>query len=116
ADLLGEELLRATNPIVATYARADAVDVRVSAVGADAGEGDGPGERFAPALVEEAAKHVLAIIGEYVWAEGDTSWARAIGEALEGRGWSLACVEVGTGGSLATLLGDRPWLVFSESL
>ena len=32
ADRLGEELLRAQNPIVATYARADAVDVRVSAV------------------------------------------------------------------------------------
>jgi nicotinamide-nucleotide amidase len=110
ADLLGEELLRATNPIVATYARADAVDVRVSAVG------DGIGAGSAAALVEAAANHVLAIIGPYVWAEGDTSWAGAIGDALEAHDWSLACVEVGTGGSLATLLGDRPWLVFSESL
>ena len=33
ADLLGEPLLRATNPIVATYARAEAVDVRISARG-----------------------------------------------------------------------------------
>ena len=110
ADLLGEELLRATNPIVATYARADAVDVRVSAVG------DGVGAGSAAALVEAAAKHVLTIIGPYVWAEGDTTWAGAIDEALGARGWSLACVEVGTGGSLATLLGDRPWLVFCESL
>ena len=31
AELLGESLLRATNPIVATYARVEAVDVRVSA-------------------------------------------------------------------------------------
>src|SRR5258706_2686649 len=31
ADLLGEEMLRATDPIVATYARSDAVDVRISA-------------------------------------------------------------------------------------
>jgi nicotinamide-nucleotide amidase len=112
ADLLGVDLLRATNPIVATYARADAVDVRVSAVG----DGDGVGARSAAALVEASAKHVLAIIGPYVWAEGDTSWAGAIGEALEVRGWSLASVEVGTGGSVATLLGDQPWLVFSESL
>ena len=109
ADLLGEELLRETNPIVATYARADAVDVRVSATG-----GDGP--RSAAALADEAARHVLGIIGPYVWAEGDTTWAEAIGEALEARGWTLACVEVGTGGSLAALLGDRPWLVFTESL
>ena len=33
AELLGEPLLRATNPIVATYARVEAVDVRISAVG-----------------------------------------------------------------------------------
>ena len=31
AALLGERLLRAENPVVATYARADAVDVRISA-------------------------------------------------------------------------------------
>lgn len=112
ADMLGEELLRATNPIVATYARADAVDVRVSAVGGDAGEG----REEARALVDEAAEHVLGIIGPYVWAEGETTWPQAIGAALDARGWTLASLEVGTGGSLGTLLGDRPWLVLSESL
>ena len=112
ADLLGEDLLRSTNPIVATYARADAVDVRVSAVGGDAGRG-GPS---AEDLVDAAARHVLGLIGPYVWAEGETTWPEAIGAELEVRGWTLACVEVGTGGSLATLLGDRPWLAFTESL
>ena len=33
AEILGEELLRGKNPEVATYARAEAVDVRISAVG-----------------------------------------------------------------------------------
>jgi nicotinamide-nucleotide amidase len=112
ADLLGEELLRATNPIVATYARADAVDVRVSAVGDEAGGGG----LTARALVDAAAEHVLGLIGQYVWAEGETTWPDAIGAALDARGWTLADLEVGTGGSLGTLLGDRPWLVFSESL
>src|SRR4051812_3803372 len=32
AELLGEEILRSTNPVVATYARVEAVDVRISAV------------------------------------------------------------------------------------
>jgi nicotinamide-nucleotide amidase len=111
ADILGEELLRATNPIVATYARADAVDVRVSAVGDST-----RGGRSAREFVDTAARHVLDLIGEYVWAEGDTTWPEAIGAALDARGWLLACLEVGTGGALATLLGDRSWLRFSESL
>jgi nicotinamide-nucleotide amidase len=112
ADMLGEDLLRATNPIVATYARADAVDVRVSAVGVDAATGGQP----ARSLVDAAAEHVLGLIGSYVWAEGETTWPDAIGAALDARGWTLACLEVGTGGSLGTLLGDRPWLALSESL
>ena len=51
AELLGEPLLRATNPIVATYARVEAVDVRISAV-ADAG-------RSAEDLVEPPRPEVL---------------------------------------------------------
>ncbi len=35
ADVLGDAFLRTTNPIVATYARQDAVDVRISARSAD---------------------------------------------------------------------------------
>src|SRR3954451_10363741 len=66
AEMLGESLLRATNPIVATYARVEAVDVRISAV-PDAG-------RTAEDLVEEASTAVLDHVGAYVWAVGDTSW------------------------------------------
>ena len=112
ADMLGEELLRGTNPIVATYARADAVDVRISAFGGEPGD-DGQDAR---SLVEATAAQVERIVGPYVWAEGDTSWPDAVGAALAARGWTLASVEVGTGGSLGTLFTDRPWLVFAESL
>jgi len=105
ADVLGEELLRATNPIVATYARAEAVDVRISA------RGDG-----APALVEQTTEQVRGLVGEHVWAEGETTWSQAIGEALAERGWTCSVVEVGTGGSLTALLGDVPWLQLAETL
>jgi nicotinamide-nucleotide amidase len=105
ADLLGEELLRATNPIVATYARAEAVDVRISA----RGEG-------AAALVEAMTERVRGPLAKHVWAEGETTWSEAIGAALAERGWSCSVVEIGTGGSLATLLGDVPWLRLAESL
>jgi nicotinamide-nucleotide amidase len=108
ADMLGEELLRAANPIVATYARAEAVDVRISA--------RPDGQRTAAEIVDATARRVQAVLAEYVWAEGEATWADAIGAALVERGWTLSTLEVGSGGSLATLLGDREWLRFSESL
>ena len=92
AELLGEPLLRSANPVVATYARLEAVDVRVSAVGADG--------RSAESLVEEAAAAVLDGLRDYVWAMGTTTWSEAIGARLDDLGWTLAAVEIGTGGSV----------------
>jgi nicotinamide-nucleotide amidase len=108
ADQLGEELLRQENPEVATYARVEAVDVRVSAFGVDGS----PAED----VVRPAEARVLEVLGSYVWARGDETWAGAIGRRLEARGWNLATVEVATGGSLLALLGDQPWLRFGETL
>jgi nicotinamide-nucleotide amidase len=108
ADLQGEVLLRRANPEVATYARAEAVDVRVSAYGADG--------QVAEDLVREAETAVLGILGKYVWGNADLTWADAIGGRLAGRGWNLSTCEVATGGSLLALLGDQPWLRFGEVL
>ena len=106
ADLLGEELLRATNPIVATYARAEAVDVRSRR------------EMTARAatLVEATTDRVRGLLEKHVWAEGETTWSDAIGAALAERGWTCSVVEVGTGGSFAGLLGDVSWLRLAETL
>jgi nicotinamide-nucleotide amidase len=108
AELLGEELLRAVNPIVATYARVEAVDVRISAVA--------EGSRSADELVESATASVLEQLGTYVWATGETTWSAAVGARLGELGWTLAVVEIGTGGSLMALFGDAPWVRFDESI
>lgn len=109
AERIGEAILRASNPIVATYARADAVDVRISAVST--------AERQADALVDEMEAHVRAALDEHVWATGDTTWGAAIEAELERREWRLAVVEVGTRGSLGALLGETvDRLAFIESL
>lgn len=108
AELLGEDLLRATNPIVATYARAEAVDVRISAV-SERG-------RSADALIEATAAVVLRHVGAYIWATGDTTWSQAVGARLDDLGWTLATVEIGTGGSVNALFGDAPWVRFNESI
>jgi nicotinamide-nucleotide amidase len=108
AERLGDPFLRAPNPIVATYARVEAVDVRVSAVA--------EGGRTADELVEAAAAIVLDHLGEHVWATGETTWSQALGARLTELGWSLGVVEIGTGGSLNVLLGDEPWVRFDESI
>ncbi len=108
AELLGDALLRARNPLVATYARADAVDVRISAVAADG--------RAAQDLVSAAAGPVLEALGAHVWATGHATWADAIGSRLDELDWTLATVEAGTGGALVALLGELPMLVEATAL
>ena len=108
AALLGEGLLRAANPVVATYARADAVDVRISA---NAGEG-----RSAAALADEAEAAVLAAVGDFVWGRDQDTWPDILGRAIAALGWNASLVEVGTGGSAARLLGDAAWLKATRSI
>jgi nicotinamide-nucleotide amidase len=99
-ERLGEPLLRQTNPVVATYARHEAVDVRISA--------RPDGERSAAEIGVEAEARVLALLGEHVWARGDTTWADALGEVLRANQWTLATTERGTAGALVALLRGSP--------
>jgi len=111
ADILGEELLRTPNPEVATYARAEAVDVRISAVGDTDGNGRA---RTAEALVEAAAAQVIERLGDHVWASGDQTWAGAIEARLADHGWRVAFVELGTRGQVTALFGDADWIDLAE--
>ena len=104
AELLGDALLRGKDPDVATYARVEAVDVRVAS--------SGPGARE---RVDEAAAMVEEQLGKYVWATGDTTWAQAVSAALADRGWTLAFSERGLGGALTSLLGGLDAVLRTES-
>ncbi len=110
ADRLGPLLDLDARPQVATYARQDAVDIRIwaHATGAD----------DATALVAATEARIVALLGEHIWARGETSWPDAVAQALDERGWRLATVEIGMRGALAHLLGeglgDR--LAFAETL
>ena len=108
AAKLGEELLRRENPVVATYARQDAVDVRVSARD-EAGEA-GEAGRTAQELADEAAAAVTATLGEYIWGHDGDTWSGVLGALLSDRDLSVAVLEVGTGGTLLALLGEAEWL------
>jgi nicotinamide-nucleotide amidase len=105
--LIGTDLLRARNPQVATYARPDSVDVRISA----AQTPDGPDPEQ---LVDQTAEQLLAKLAEYVFAEGDDGWPEALERLLGGR--RLAVVEIGTAGQLAALLGEAPFFQYGQLL
>ncbi|MET1231318.1 MAG: molybdopterin-binding protein [Candidatus Limnocylindrales bacterium] len=106
ADLIGEERLRRPNPLMATYARFDAVDLRISAVG--------DGAVRARDMVAEAEAEVMPLLGAFCFARGDETWIDALAARLAGR--RLAVVEIGTAGQLGALLAAAPWFVFGETL
>lgn len=108
AALLGEPLLRAENPVVATYARVDGVDVRVSA---HVEGGRSPQEIAAP-----AQRFVEETLARYIWGSGHDTWPEVLGRLLEPQGWTVSLVEAGTGGAALRLLGDAPWLRASRLL
>jgi nicotinamide-nucleotide amidase len=108
AELLGEQMLRAANPVVATYARADWLDVRISAID-DTGV-DGRVVRPAAEVLEATTAAVGEILEGFVIAEGETSWADLVAAATARAGVGLAIIEVGTRGALGALLADVPAL------
>jgi competence/damage-inducible protein CinA-like protein len=108
AEDLGEAMLRTPNPVVATYARHEAVDIRISARAADG--------RTAAAIADDAERAVLSIVGGHVWSRGDTTWAEALDEALAARGWTLATCERGSRGALVGLLHELGALQRAEVL
>jgi len=105
-DLVGEEVLRAPSPQVATYARADAVDLVVSAQLAD--------RHAAERLVGDTVSQLRTKVGQYVFAEGDDGWPEALATRLDAQ--TLSVVEIGTGGQLEALLGNAQFLLFGELL
>jgi hypothetical protein len=99
--LIGEGLLRQADPVVATYARPDAVDVKVTS--------RGPG---AAGRVSAVVAEMMPRLEPHVFARGEESWPQVIGRLLAGR--SLAVVEAGTGGQVEALFGAEPWFAGGE--
>ncbi len=110
AEALGEAMLRAANPIVATYARPDAVDVRITARPVAAQ--DGRPALTAGELLYATQRQVEEALGRHVFAYDDETWPDVLGSRLGSR--RLATFERGTSGALAALLAHAPWFAFGE--
>lgn len=114
ADELAD-LLRSPDPVVATYARADAVDVRITALGGSASGAD-EARRAAETAADQVEAELLSRLGDHVWGRDDDTWPAIVGAALARLERRLAVVEIGTGGRLASLLADTPGLLEARSL
>ncbi|HEX3643224.1 MAG TPA: competence/damage-inducible protein A [Ktedonobacteraceae bacterium] len=93
-----DSLIHNTNPTIATYAKSDAVDVRISA--------KAEGSEKAGQLVAEMEDRARQLLGYHVFGiEGDTL-ASVIGKQLQERRQTLSVMESLTGGLLASAITD----------
>jgi nicotinamide-nucleotide amidase len=94
------DLIHLTNPTLATYAKSDAVDVRLSAKAAT--------QEAAAALLAPIEARVRAQLGSAVFGVDQETLASVVGTLLRQRGWRLATMESCTGGLLASMITDVP--------
>jgi nicotinamide-nucleotide amidase len=95
-----DPVIHSNNPTVATYAKQDAVDVRISAKAAD--------EAAARALVEGVEARARELLGAHVFGvDRDTPQSVAL-SMLIARRLTVATMESCTGGLLSSLLTDVP--------
>ncbi len=95
-----DPILHSANPTVATYAKRDAVDVRLTAKAATDAE--------ARALVEALEPRARELLGLHVFGADEDTPQSVLAALLSARGLSLATMESCTGGLLANLLTDVP--------
>ncbi|MBE3558828.1 MAG: competence/damage-inducible protein A [Ktedonobacteraceae bacterium] len=91
-------LTRNTNPTIATYAKADAVDVRITAKASSREE--------AERLVSQMEQQVRQVLGDAIFGVDKETLAERVGVLLRERGQTLAVMESLTGGLLASTITD----------
>ena len=95
------DLIHLNNPTVATYAKRDAVNVRITAKAAT--------EAQARTLVDATDAQARAALGERnVFGVDNDTLPGVVLQALEQRGDTLALMESCTGGLVASLITDTP--------
>ncbi len=95
-----DTLLHNTNPTIATYAKSDAVDVRVTAKAKD--------RQLAREMVESMEAEVRRVLGHHIFGIDKDTLQGIVGKYLSERQQSLAVMESLTGGLLASTITDYP--------
>ncbi len=93
-----QSLLQNTNPTIATYAKRDAVDVRVTAKAATEAE--------AQELVAAMEAQAREILGTHIFGIDEETLQSVLGRILLDKGWTLGAMESCTGGLFASTITD----------
>jgi nicotinamide-nucleotide amidase len=94
------ELIHTANPTVATYAKSDAVDVRISAKAEQ--------RKHAEQMVVDVEVQIRELFGNAIFGIDKETLPLVIGKLLMARQWTLAVMESLTGGLLAGMITDVP--------
>jgi nicotinamide-nucleotide amidase len=95
-----DSLIHSNNPTIATYAKQDAVDVRITAKAETSDE--------ARQLVAEMEAQVRQILTYHIFGTDKDTLQSVIGQQLQARHKSLSVMESITGGLLASTITDAP--------
>lgn len=94
-EMLGP-LLASTNPTIGIYAKADGVQIRLTA--------KAPAEAQAREMLASLEAQVRHILGDVVWGIDEDTLAGVVGALLKERGLTLAVIESCTGGLLSNTI------------
>ena len=95
-----DALLHSNNPTIATYAKSDAIDVRITAKAGTNQE--------AERKVSEMEVQVRQILGHHVFGTNKETLQSVVGSLLQAQNQTLAVMESLTGGLLSSTITDVP--------
>lgn len=99
-DELVSPFLSATNPTLATYAKADGIHLRITAKARVASE--------AQQLIDQREADIRAILDDNIWGVDSDSLESIVGALFMAKGLTLATMESSTGGLLANVITNVP--------
>ncbi len=99
-DEVMDEYFGQENPYLGIYSKADGIHLRIIARAASEGE--------ARSMIQPVEAAIEERLGEYIWGYDDETPEQSVGQALSGKGLTLATMETCTGGFLANSITEVP--------
>ena len=93
------EYMGVSNPYLGIYAKSDGIHLRMIA--------RAPTEKEAFEIIRPVENGLVSVVGGYIWGYDDESPEQAVGDMLKELGLTMATIEYGSGGLLASTITER---------